>query len=134
MRIKPYVSVLLGSLLALEAGATTEFVSASNSVPMRAGKYPTVAKKKKDDPKKADEKKKDTPKQPYSDEKPFAEIVKDMDVIKGAFTFYRKVEENKFYLDDNPDAQGMINTGTMRYRPLIDRLEHAGKIYHPVKE
>lgn len=52
----------------------------------------------------------------------------------GTGQFVPAGQENKFYLDDNPDAQGMINTGTMRYRPLIDRLEHAGKIYHPVKE
>lgn len=101
MRIKPYVSVLIGSLLAFEAGAAPELVSASNALPMRAGKYPAATRKKKEDPKKAPEKKNE-PKKPYADEKPFADIIKDMEVIKGAFTFYRKAEENKIYLEITP--------------------------------
>ena len=35
----------------------------------------------------------------FDDEKPFDEIVKNMDVIKGMFTFYRKADENKIYLE-----------------------------------
>ena len=35
----------------------------------------------------------------FDDEKPFDEIVKNMEVIKGFFTFYKKVDENKIYLE-----------------------------------
>lgn len=35
----------------------------------------------------------------FDDEKPFDEIVKNMDPIKGLFTFYRKADENKIYLE-----------------------------------
>ncbi|WP_207512768.1 DUF3405 domain-containing protein [Longitalea luteola] len=41
---------------------------------------------------------------------------------------------NKFYVDDHCDVFGAINAGTMRYRPLIENLQHADKLYHPVKE
>jgi hypothetical protein len=42
--------------------------------------------------------------------------------------------ENRFYLDDDADIHGEISAGTMRYRPLIDNLELADKLYHPVKK
>jgi hypothetical protein len=35
----------------------------------------------------------------FDDEKPFDEIVKNMEVIKGLFTFYRKADENKIYVE-----------------------------------
>src|SRR5258706_9717638 len=52
----------------------------------------SVAKKTE---KKADAKKPEK----FDDEKPFDEIVKNMDVIKGLFTFYRKADENKIYIE-----------------------------------
>jgi hypothetical protein len=42
--------------------------------------------------------------------------------------------ENRFYLDDDTNVFGGMNTGTMRYRPLINKMQHADKLYHPVKE
>jgi hypothetical protein len=41
---------------------------------------------------------------------------------------------NRFYIDENVAANGVITTGTMRYRPLIDDLQISDKLYHPVKE
>src|SRR5262245_52520038 len=70
---------------------------ADNLSPLAAGKYTAEVKKKSSEPKKADNKKDE--KKPFGDEKPFTEIVKDMDVIKGLFTFYRKPDENKIYLE-----------------------------------
>ncbi|WP_205510356.1 hypothetical protein [Longitalea arenae] len=52
----------------------------------------------------------------------------------GTGQFVPQGQQNKFYLDDDPDQSGSINTGTMRYRPFINRLEYAGKLYHPVKD
>jgi hypothetical protein len=99
IRTKLYVSATLAALLVSSSIASTAL---SNSVPLRAGKYPVVQKKKKDD-KKAAAKKEEEKKKPYGDEKPFADIVKDMEVIKGVFTFYRKAEENKIYLEIAPE-------------------------------
>jgi hypothetical protein len=70
---------------------------ADNFAAMTAGKYPAPPLKKKSDGKKADSKKDE--KKPYGDEKSFADVVKDMEVIKGLFTFYRKAEENKIYIE-----------------------------------
>jgi hypothetical protein len=98
MRTKLYVSATLAALLVSSSIASTAL---SNSVPLRAGKYPVVQKKKDD--KKAAAKKEDEKKKPYGDEKPFADIIKDMDEIKGVFTFYRKADENKIYLEITPE-------------------------------
>src|SRR5687768_12127953 len=98
-RIKLYVAVLIGASTALATSLAADVETNSvTTPPMRAGKYPVVQKKKKEDAKKTAEKKNDS-KKPYGDEKPFADIVKDMDVIKGVFTFYRKAEDNKIYLE-----------------------------------
>src|SRR5205085_11673087 len=35
----------------------------------------------------------------FEDEKPFDEIVKGMEQVKGLFTFWRKADENKIYLE-----------------------------------
>ncbi len=51
--------------------------------------------KPKEDPK-AKEKKPD-------EDKPFQDIVKDMEVVPGLFTFYRKADENKVYLEILPN-------------------------------
>ncbi len=37
------------------------------------------------------------------DDKPFDDVVKDMEVTKGIFTFYRKADENKILLEITPD-------------------------------
>src|SRR5438046_4352218 len=37
------------------------------------------------------------------EDKPFDEIVKDMEVLKGLFTFYRKAEENKLLMEILPE-------------------------------
>ena len=37
------------------------------------------------------------------DDKPFDTVVKDMEVVKGLFTFYRKDDENKLLLEILPD-------------------------------
>ena len=50
---------------------------------------------------KPDEKKPDAPK--GDEDKPFDEIVKDMEVIKGLFTFYRKAEENRILMEILPE-------------------------------
>src|SRR3954466_3338058 len=59
----------------------------------KAPRYKPSAKK--NDKKPADAKKPEK----FEDEKPFDEIVKNMEVTKGLFTFYRKVDENKIYLE-----------------------------------
>jgi hypothetical protein len=52
---------------------------------------------------KADEKK---PEPKKDEEKPFDEVVKDMEKIEGLFTFYRNAEENKVLLELRPDQLG----------------------------
>jgi hypothetical protein len=96
-RTKFYVSVFTGCFLAFGISFAAENIS----TPISAGKYPAVSKKK--DEKAAATKKEDDKKKPYGDEKPFAEIVKDMEVIKGVFTFYRRADENKTYLEITPE-------------------------------
>ena len=55
---------------------------------------------KKPAPKKTEEKKPETPK---DDDKPFDEVVKDMEVIKGLFTFYRKADDGRVLIEIGPD-------------------------------
>src|SRR5688572_33000219 len=100
IRTKLYVSATLAALLVSSSIASTAL---SNSVPPRVGKHPVAQKKKKEDDKKAAAKKEEDKKKPYGDEKPFADIIKDMEVIKGVFTFYRKADENKIYLEITPE-------------------------------
>lgn len=97
-RTKLYVCLVTGCLLAFGISFAAEGLTA----PLSAGKYPVVPKKKKDD-KKAEAKKEEEKKKPFGDEKPFAEIVKEMEVIKGVFTFYRRADENKIYLEITPE-------------------------------
>src|SRR5437763_17176341 len=52
-------------------------------------------------PAKQPEKKSETPK--GDDEKPFDEVVKDMETLKGLFTFYRKAEENRILMEILPE-------------------------------
>src|SRR5262245_56096705 len=37
------------------------------------------------------------------DDKPFDDVIKGMDEIKGLFTFHRRAEDNKLYLEIKPD-------------------------------
>jgi len=95
MKLHPIAALSL--LLVASLAAPLRGDDKKPSPPPAVGKHRTPPKKlaaKKDD--KKEEKK------PHADEKPFAEIVKDMEVIKGAFTFYRKAEENKVYLEILP--------------------------------
>jgi uncharacterized protein DUF4953/uncharacterized protein DUF5117 len=51
-------------------------------------------------PKDDQEKKPETPK---DEEKPFDEVIKDMEVIKGLFTFYRKADDNRILMEVLPE-------------------------------
>jgi hypothetical protein len=50
---------------------------------------------------KPEEKKPDAPK--GDEEKPFDEVVKDMEVLKGLFTFYRKADDNRVLMEILPE-------------------------------
>lgn len=67
-----------------------------------AGKYPKSSKSAKSAKAGSEAKAAAVPVK-KEEEKPFAEIVKDMEVIKGLFTFYRKADENKVYMEILPD-------------------------------
>src|SRR5712664_2069180 len=55
-------------------------------------------------PKPAPKKEEKKPEASKGDEdKPFDEIVKDMEVLKGLFTFYRKAEDNKLLMEILPE-------------------------------
>ncbi len=43
------------------------------------------------------------PEPPKDEEKPFDDVIKDMEVIKGLFSFYRKVDENRILMEILPD-------------------------------
>src|SRR4051794_26428454 len=91
----------LASFLNFDADAapakTTKTTNAPPVIRTKAPRYVTVKKKVegKKDGAKAENKKPER----FDDEKPFDEIVKNMEVTKGLFTFYRKVDENKIYLE-----------------------------------
>jgi hypothetical protein len=42
------------------------------------------------------------------EDKPFDDVVKDMEVIKGLFTFYRKADENKVLMEIQPDQLDQV--------------------------
>jgi hypothetical protein len=42
--------------------------------------------------------------------------------------------EDRFYCNFDAENHGSLNCSTMRFRPVIDKLIHEGKLYHPVKE
>ena len=93
---------LLTLLLAVAAALAVAGVS---MVPAVSGQEPT---KSRDilfgqGAPKADEKK---PEPKKDEEKPFDEVVKDMEKIEGLFTFYRNAEENKVLLELRPDQLG----------------------------
>ena len=100
-------------ILALVAAAQLVLHPASESI--AAGKWPIIPKKK---PAKSGEKaadKKADSKKPFGDEKPFADVVKDLEVTKGLFTFYRKVDENRIYMEiqTNQFGQTFIFAGSV---------------------
>jgi len=72
----------------------------SNPTFLSAGKYPASAQKGK--PSKSDANGKTAAPTKTDEEKPFADLVKDMQVTKGLFTFYRKTDENKVYMEILP--------------------------------
>ena len=84
-------------IVALVAAAQLVFHPGSET--QAAGKWPIAPKKKtaKSSEKGAD--KKADAKKPFGDEKAFADVVKDLEVTKGLFTFYRKVDENRIYME-----------------------------------
>ncbi len=67
----------------------------------------TAAVKKEANAAKPDEAKKPEGPKP-AEEKSFEETVKDMEVIKGMFTFYRKADEDKVLLEITPDQLDKI--------------------------
>src|SRR5436190_16462019 len=92
---------LLSVIFALTFAVTTTPGAGKATNVLSAGKYPAVVpKKKKEEPKSAgkkDEKKEE--KKKFDDEKSFADVIKDMEVVKGLFTFYRKVDEGKTFME-----------------------------------
>src|SRR5436853_3259343 len=91
------------TLLALSALLSTALLRADFDDDALSAKTnaPIVTKAPHSQPSgKKGEKKSETKKpEKFEDEKPFDEIVKNMDVTKGLFTFYRKADENKIYLE-----------------------------------
>jgi hypothetical protein len=79
--------------------------TAFGQAPAPAPKPPQAAEKK--DAAKPEEAKKPEPPKPGED-KPFDEVVKDMEVIKGVFTFYKKADENKILLEILPDQMDKL--------------------------
>jgi hypothetical protein len=80
----------------------TALLSANFSFPLFAadkGASNLKPAAKKPTPKKEEEKKPDASK---DDDKPFDEVVKDMEVIKGLFTFYRKADDGKVLMEILP--------------------------------
>ncbi len=67
-----------------------------------AGKWPAPVPKNDSASKKEDKKDGEEKKKPYADEKAFNDVVKDMEVVKGVFTFYRKSDENRIYMEILP--------------------------------
>jgi hypothetical protein len=94
MKTAHFLSLILAAVSVSVAGKEA-------AKPQRVGKWPEPASKKSSTPK--DEKKAEEKKKPYGDEKAFNDVVKDMDVVKGVFTFYRKPEENRIYMEILPE-------------------------------
>jgi hypothetical protein len=94
----------LPTLLALSALLFTGFARAEildDVASAKATNAPiaTKAPRFKPSAKKIDKKAEAKKPEKFDDEKPFDEIVKNMDPVKGLFTFYRKADENKIYLE-----------------------------------
>jgi hypothetical protein len=88
--------LLLVVATALMCGAEAAAPKKTNAPPVIVTKAPRyLPKPPKKEVKKAEAKKPEK----YDDEKPFEDVVKNMEVMKGMFTFYRKPEDNKYYLE-----------------------------------
>jgi hypothetical protein len=87
------LSALLSTALS-RADFNDEALSAKTNTPIA-----TKAPHSQPSAKKSDKKQEAKKPEKFEDEKPFDEIVKNMEVIKGLFTFYRKADENKIYLE-----------------------------------
>lgn len=58
----------------------------------------------------------------------------DISDFGGKGEFVPEGFENKFYLENTPNAKGILADGTMRWRPLFQNCgDTANKLYHPVK-
>ena len=77
--------------------STTAFAQATAAAQAAA----KPSEEKKSEEKKSEEKKADAAKP--GEEKSFDDTVKDMEVVKGLFTFYRKADENKILMEILPD-------------------------------
>src|SRR5437867_11508899 len=88
-------SVLALSLLISAAVVTSSALSAEKGAERLKSKISSKP------PPKADKEKKPEP--PKDEEKPFDEVIKDTEVIKGLFTFYRKADENRLLMEVLPD-------------------------------
>jgi hypothetical protein len=103
MKLLPVKAPPIATILMLAfclAGFSTVAVEST----LAAGKYPAqpLKKKKVADPKSGDKKadaKKPEEKKKFDDEKSFNDVTKDMEVIKGLFTFYRNVDNAKLYME-----------------------------------
>jgi hypothetical protein len=100
LRLFALSALVLSLNLDAGAAAPAKPAKATNAPPVAIRtKAPRYVAKKKEEPKKAETKAENKKPEKFDDEKPFDEIVKNMEVTKGLFTFYRKVDENKIYLE-----------------------------------
>jgi hypothetical protein len=83
------------SVPVLRADFDEDALSASPKNPPIATKAP----RSKASAKKSDKKQEAKKPEKFEDEKPFDEVVKNMDVTRGLFTFYRKTDENKVFIE-----------------------------------
>jgi hypothetical protein len=81
---------LVGAGAALAQNAASNDAKASDQQAGRAGSHAGSASAKPEVGK-------------PGDDKPFDEVVKDMDVVKGVFTFYRRAEDSKILMEILPD-------------------------------
>src|SRR6266700_7318877 len=83
------LALLLGASLAMTAEAAAQ----KGAEQLKSKARPKPAAKQED---KKNEAAKD-------EDKPFDEVVKDMEVLKGLFTFYRKAEDNRILMEILPE-------------------------------
>ena len=93
--------VALASIAIARADFDADILSAkSTNTPATPKIFKTKAPSAAPKPKKKEEKKAEAKKpEKFDDEKPFDEIIKNMEPVKGLFTFHRKADENKIYLE-----------------------------------
>jgi hypothetical protein len=96
LALSALVSFSALDVLAVPA-ASTKPTNTPPVIRVKAPRY--LPAKKKVEAKKPEAKTENKKPEKFDDEKPFDDIVKNMEVTKGLFTFYRKVDENKIYLE-----------------------------------